>query len=420
MSHYVNPLTDYSPQLEVEDAGARRAGTDRSDASIFSEDEELELASELLEISSQRDLDLYVDRLIGRASRAAGAVIPDPVQHDLGDIFKGIAKTLLPIAGGALGFFAGGPAGAALGGSLASAAGHALGLELEGLSPEDAEFEAARQFVRFAGSAVKKALGADSPQQTQLAVQRAAETHAPGLTEMVAGSSSAPRAGQESRPAQSSHPQQPYGGKQMEAMQRGPAGTAQSYGNGSYARGGRTLSEDDQMDLAAQLMEAETEEDFEGWMDRALNAAGSFLHSSTGQALTGALKDAAKAVLPTVAEGIGSAIAGPVGGQVGSALGSAATNLFEAEAEAEEREWEAANVFVRVTLDAANHAAGAPPDAHPHEVARRAVTEALRRHAPEAAHLFEHHHRARTPHPGRRRHAGSWVRHGNTIVIHGI
>ena len=200
MSHYVNPLTDYSPQLEVEDAGARRAGTDRSDASIFSEDEELELASELLEISSQRDLDLYVDRLIGRASRAAGAVIPDPVQHDLGDIFKGIAKTLLPIAGGALGFFAGGPAGAALGGSLASAAGHALGLELEGLSPEDAEFEAARQFVRFAGSAVKKALGADSPQQTQLAVQRAAETHAPGLTEMVAGSSSAPRAGQESRP----------------------------------------------------------------------------------------------------------------------------------------------------------------------------------------------------------------------------
>ncbi|HUB50206.1 MAG TPA: hypothetical protein VMB73_34985 [Acetobacteraceae bacterium] len=417
MSHYVNPLTDYSPQFEVQDASARGAGTNRSDASIFSEDEELELASELLEVSSQRDLDGYIDELVGRASRAAGGTIPDPVQHDLGDIFKGIAKTLLPVAGGALGFFAGGPAGAALGSSLASTAGHALGLELEGLSPEDAEFEAARQFVKFAGSAVQNALGANSPQQTRLAVQRAAETHAPGLTEMVGGPSPVQRAGQEGRPAQSSNLQQPYGGKQMEAMQRSHA---PGNGNGSYAGAGRPLSEEEQTDLAAQLMEAETEEDFEGWLDSALGAAKSFLGSSTGKALTGALKDAAKAVLPTVAEGIGSAIAGPIGGQVGSTLGSAATNLFEAEAEAEEREWDAANVFVRVTLDAANRAASAPPDAHPHEVARHAVTEALRRHAPEAAHLFERHHRAGMHHRGRRHHGGHWVRHGNTIVIHGI
>jgi hypothetical protein len=417
MSSYVNPLTDYSPQLET---GHTPQVWERSAGDlVFREDEEDQLASKLLDVSNEVDLDRYVGHLIGHASRAGGASIADPVQHDLGDIFKGIAKTLLPLAGGALGFFAGGPAGAALGGSLASMAGHALGLELEGLSPEDAEFETARQFVRFAGAAVKNAAGAETPLQTQRAVERAAATHAPGLTEMLAGPSAAQRAEAESRSAQSSHPQQPYGGKQMDTMQRGQAHAAQSYGNGSYAGAGRPLSEDEQMDLAAQLMEAETEEDFEGWLGDALHTAGNFLRSPTGQVLTGALKDAAKAVLPTVAEGIGSAIAGPVGGQVGSALGSAATSLFESEAEAEEHEWNAANVFVRVTLDAANNAASAPPNADPHEVARRAVSEALRRHAPEAAHIFEGRHQGRM-HRGRRHHAGHWVRHGNTIVIHGI
>lgn len=419
MSSYVNPLTDYSPQLETGSTRPRQAWEHAFGGSVFSEDEEDQLAANLLDVSNEADLDQYIDRLIGQASHAAGAPIADPVQHDLGDIFKGIAKTLLPLAGGALGFFAGGPAGAALGGNLASMAGHALGLELEGLSPEDAEFETARHFIRFAGAAVKNAAGAQSSQQTQRAVEHAAATHAPGLTKMLAGSPAALRA---DRPAQSPHPQQPYGGKQMDTVQRGRVGAAQSYENGSHAGAGRPLNEDEQMDLAAQLMEAETEEEFEGWLGNALQTAGNFLHSATGQQLTGALKDAAKAVLPTVAEGIGGAIAGPTGARVGNVLGSAATNLFEAEAEAEEHEWDAANVFVRVTLDAANNAANAPPHANPHEVARHAVSEALRRHAPETAHIFEghHHHRGRMHHRGRSNHAGHWVRHGNTIVIHGL
>jgi hypothetical protein len=64
-------------------------------------------------------------------------------------------------------------------------AGNALGLELEGLSQEDREFEAARQFVRFAGETVKNAL--EAPPNTnpfaaaKTAAVEAAREHAPGL-----------------------------------------------------------------------------------------------------------------------------------------------------------------------------------------------------------------------------------------------
>ena len=63
-------------------------------------------------------------------------------------------------------------------------AGSALGLELEGLSNEDREFEAAKQFVRFAADTVKNAVA--QPQSNPVAaaaaaIQQAAQVHAPGL-----------------------------------------------------------------------------------------------------------------------------------------------------------------------------------------------------------------------------------------------
>jgi hypothetical protein len=60
-----------------------------------------------------------------------------------------------------------------------------LGLELEGLSPQDQEFEAARQFTRFAGAAWRNAIVAPptgpAAVQARAAVQAAAQQHAPGL-----------------------------------------------------------------------------------------------------------------------------------------------------------------------------------------------------------------------------------------------
>jgi hypothetical protein len=111
-------------------------------------------------------------------------VIKSPVGQAIGGVLKGVAKKALPIAGTALGGFLGGPIGAQLGSGLASMAGNALGLELEGLSNEDREFEAAKQFVNFAGETVKHAVaqpGANPAAAAAAAVQMAAQTHAPGL-----------------------------------------------------------------------------------------------------------------------------------------------------------------------------------------------------------------------------------------------
>jgi hypothetical protein len=71
-----------------------------------------------------------------------------------------LAKAALPIAGRALGAFVGGPVGGMFGGKPASAAGRMFGLEPEGLSAEDREFEAERGFVRFASAITKNALSA--------------------------------------------------------------------------------------------------------------------------------------------------------------------------------------------------------------------------------------------------------------------
>ncbi len=151
----------------------------------FSEAEEMELAAQLLEITDEAELDQFLGNLFKKVSGAVGRVIKSPVFRGLGGVLKGVAKKALPIAGGALGTFFGGPVGGALGSQLASGAGRIFGLELEGLSGEDQEFEVARRYVRLAGEAAKQAALAPpnvSPQQAvNAAVTAAAQQHAPGL-----------------------------------------------------------------------------------------------------------------------------------------------------------------------------------------------------------------------------------------------
>jgi len=87
---------------------------------------------------------------------------------------KPLAKAALPIAGKALGAFVGGPVSGMIGGKQASAAGRMFGLELEGLSAEDREFEVARRFVRFASATTKNALSAPSTANPETVAKRAA------------------------------------------------------------------------------------------------------------------------------------------------------------------------------------------------------------------------------------------------------
>lgn len=149
----------------------------------------MDLATELLGVTNEQELDRFLGDLINKAGRAIGKFVKSPVGQAVGGVLKKVVKFGLPPATSAVGTYFGGPVGSMIGSSLASAATNALGLELEGLSPEDREFEAAKQFVKFAGDAVKNALEAPAdfcPEAAaHNAVLEAARIYAPGFVEIA-------------------------------------------------------------------------------------------------------------------------------------------------------------------------------------------------------------------------------------------
>lgn len=141
---------------------------------------ELELASELLEITSEQELDRFLGSLISTAGSALGRFARSDTGRALGGILKTAAKQALPQVGQVLGDAVGM-------GSLGSRAGQWLGskLEMEGLSAEDREFETARTFVRFAQDAARQAFetagSAPAPAIAQSAAVASAQRHIPAL-----------------------------------------------------------------------------------------------------------------------------------------------------------------------------------------------------------------------------------------------
>ena len=152
-----------------------------SQESPFSEAEEMELAAELLTVQNEDELEQFLGKLFKRA----GGFLKSGLGQQLTGALKGIAKKALPALGAAAGNFLIPGVGGVMGSKLASAAGSMLGLELEGLSYEDQEFEIAKQIVRLGGAAASQAAQApqsEAPQQTaQAALTTAAQQFAPGL-----------------------------------------------------------------------------------------------------------------------------------------------------------------------------------------------------------------------------------------------
>ncbi|HMQ30291.1 MAG TPA: hypothetical protein PKD53_06155 [Chloroflexaceae bacterium] len=151
---------------------------------VFDEADEMELAAELLEVSDEEELDQFLGKLVRKAGKAIGKAVRSPVGRAVGGMLKGVVKKALPIAGGALGNLVVPGIGGVVGSKLASTAGSMFGLELEGMSAEDQEFEVARRLVRLGGESVRQA--ADQPagppaKVAQAAVAAAAQQHAPGL-----------------------------------------------------------------------------------------------------------------------------------------------------------------------------------------------------------------------------------------------
>lgn len=156
--------------------------------SPFTQEEELELAYELLDISSDEELEYFLGKLFKRAWRGLKKIGSKVgrVLRPLGGVLKGVAKRLLPMAAGAVGTYFGGPAGGAIASRLGSMASSALEMELEGAPEEQKELEIAKRFVRVAGSAARHAVKAPSAIDGSVAAQKAVisalRRHVPGIS----------------------------------------------------------------------------------------------------------------------------------------------------------------------------------------------------------------------------------------------
>jgi hypothetical protein len=170
---------------------------EQTSESPFSEEEESELAAELLEINDEQELDQFLGSLLRKAKSVVGGALKSPLLQPLGGLLKGAIKKVLPIAGGALGNLVAPGFGGQIGSRLASSAGDLLGLEYENAAPEDQEFEVAKRLVRMAGTAVQTA--AQSPNSSfdpqaaaKAAIMAAAKAHVPGLLQSQYGSDGGP------------------------------------------------------------------------------------------------------------------------------------------------------------------------------------------------------------------------------------
>ena len=195
----------------------------------LSENQEMELAAEVLEISSEEELEEFIGNLVKGVAKGVGSFVRSPIGKQLGGVLKGVAKKALPMVGGALGSFVAPGIGTALGSKLGSMASNLFELESEGMSQEQLEFEMARRFVRLAASSAKTAAlappSAPPRQVVQKAVTQAARQHAPGLLRGTRGT----RAGAQGRPAGARQQGPPRQGRRGQGRrprprQRGPLG----------------------------------------------------------------------------------------------------------------------------------------------------------------------------------------------------
>lgn len=155
-------------EFEVLDFGAGRASRP------FREDEELALAMELLEVSSEAELDRFLGKMfrsVWRGVKKAGSAI-GKIAKPLAGALKAVAKTALPFVGGALGSFIPIPGvGTAIGTAVGGALSKALEMEMQGMPPDQREVDMARRFVRLAADAAGAAAqGEGSPQQIRAAL----------------------------------------------------------------------------------------------------------------------------------------------------------------------------------------------------------------------------------------------------------
>jgi uncharacterized protein (DUF697 family) len=357
--------------------------------------DELDAANELLDVQSEEELEEFLGDIVKTVTRAAGSALGSGAGKALTGVLKDAARKAVPSIGRAIGSrFGAGDVGE----RVAQRAGSMLGLELEGLSPQDQELETARQFVRFARAAASEA--ARNPQaDPRRAAQRAAEQYAPGLVRTIG---------------------RPRGGRQNGGMRQNGGPDVQTlqamFANKDQAS---PLSETEEMELAGELLEVASEEELEEFLGDIVKKVGrtigKVVRSPIGRQIGGILKGVAKKALPVVGGAVGSFFAPGAGTAIGTSLGSAAANMFELELEGmdqEDQEFEVAKRVVQLTAAAAKNAADAPRGVPAAKVAQAAVGAAAQRYAPGLA-------RSDGDRGGRAM-SGRWARRGRKIVLYNV
>jgi hypothetical protein len=155
-------------------AGPHEAHT-HNGAPPLSEADELELASRAVALAAEHELEGFVGDVFQSAGRAAGRFVRPETGRELIRLLRGTIGGALPSGAGTDSGLPG----------LAQQAASLLGLELEGLSPQDQEFEAGRGLVRFLGGAYQHAIGAPRYAPPHMVARHAlvssARRYAPGF-----------------------------------------------------------------------------------------------------------------------------------------------------------------------------------------------------------------------------------------------
>ncbi|GGZ10169.1 hypothetical protein ACFFTM_17105 [Pseudoduganella plicata] len=165
-------LIDYKPELEL---GSVPAATQKT----RDEYGEMSFAAQLLEAQTPGALAVVLKDLVARGG--PGAALAEPIVG----VLQRAARMVFPLNA------------TRAPGDLKRKAAAIFGMELEGLSPEDKEFELARRFVRLAVDAVARArsrAGQEPGRAVQLALLQAARKHAPGLLRQRARTAPMPQA----------------------------------------------------------------------------------------------------------------------------------------------------------------------------------------------------------------------------------
>jgi hypothetical protein len=180
---------------------------------------EMELTHQLLEVASEEELEEFLGKLVRSVARGARSFVRSGVGRAIGGVLRNVAKTALPMVGSALGSFVAPGLGTAIGGKLGSMASSLLEAEeRESMGEEEAEFEVARRYVRWATGTVRNGMraprGMDPRVVARSAAVSAARRYAPTLL----------RSGPRSAPAQ------PWRGRR-----RGGSGRWGSYGSAAWS-----------------------------------------------------------------------------------------------------------------------------------------------------------------------------------------